>query len=196
MRGVSGFMAVFLLLTGIIVTTMTVGIEPRPPPATATPTYTATPTATFTPTATPTFTPTATPTDTPPPTATYTPVPPPPPPPPPSGLNWPTSIRAGGGFGGGHDGIDILAPYGAEVRAAHSGTMSTHYEPGYGNYIIVRSGRFTTLYAHLSAFHEAGQVVAGQLIGHVGCTGRCFGPHVHFELRVDGALVNPLNYLP
>jgi len=70
---------------------------------------------------------------------------------------------------------------------------------GYGNTVIIRhaDGK-ETLYAHLSQIYvRMGQVVdQGETIGAVGCTGWCTGPHLHFEVRVGGVPVNPLNYLP
>ena len=69
---------------------------------------------------------------------------------------------------------------------------------GYGNLVVIDHGSgLATAYAHQSSIAAAnGATVAqGQVIGYVGCTGYCFGPHLHFEVRVNGEPVNPLNYL-
>jgi murein DD-endopeptidase MepM/ murein hydrolase activator NlpD len=100
-----------------------------------------------------------------------------------------------------HPAVDIAAPYSTPIYAAAPGsvTFAGYSSYGFGNYIMIsHDGGYTSAYAHLSAIHtQAGQVVAkGQLIGAVGCTGRCTGPHLHFEIRRDGAAVNPLSLLP
>ncbi len=109
-------------------------------------------------------------------------------------------------FGGGvtfHAGQDIAAPTGTPIVAATAGTVAIVETPdqsgGYGNYTCIdRGGGFATCYAHQSAvFVHVGQVVAqGQLIGLVGSTGASTGPHLHFEVRINGVPVNPLPYLP
>jgi murein DD-endopeptidase MepM/ murein hydrolase activator NlpD len=74
----------------------------------------------------------------------------------------------------------------------------TGSETGYGNYVIVyHGGGIATLYAHMSSIGVGnGALVAqGQSIGHVGCTGYCTGPHVHFEVRVNGNPVDPMGWL-
>ncbi|MDQ3644686.1 MAG: peptidoglycan DD-metalloendopeptidase family protein, partial [Actinomycetota bacterium] len=98
-----------------------------------------------------------------------------------------------------HDGVDIAAPTGTAVRAAECGVVTVRgVQGGYGNMVCVEhSTRFETCYAHLSSFAvDGGQTVRrGQVIGYVGCTGSCTGPHVHFETRVDGRAQNPDAYL-
>jgi murein DD-endopeptidase MepM/ murein hydrolase activator NlpD len=99
-----------------------------------------------------------------------------------------------------HTGIDIGVPYGTPIKAAASGTviLAQSYG-GYGNATAIdHGGGLVTLYGHQSKIVvKVGQKVdAGQLIGYVGCTGYCTGPHLHFEVREDGTPVNPLGYLP
>lgn len=101
-------------------------------------------------------------------------------------------------FGGApemHPGLDIAAPSGTTVTAAASGTIiMAQWYGGYGNYILIdHGGGFSTGYGHLSAIYVAnGQVVKrGQAIGAVGSTGNSTGPHLHFEVRIDGKPVDP-----
>ncbi len=94
-----------------------------------------------------------------------------------------------------HTGIDIGAPMGSTITASAGGRIIyAGWEGGYGNTIIIDHGGATsTLYAHLSAiFISNGQdVQRGQAIGAVGCTGNCTGPHLHFEIRVNGVPTDP-----
>ena len=98
-----------------------------------------------------------------------------------------------------HSGIDLAAPSGADVYSAASGRVQTGYDPnGAGNYIVVRVDRHVRiLYCHLSGFsvRPGQQVTPGQLIGAVGATGLATGPHVHFEIQVDGMPVDPTAWL-
>jgi murein DD-endopeptidase MepM/ murein hydrolase activator NlpD len=98
-----------------------------------------------------------------------------------------------------HPGIDIGVPEGTPIRAGGGGTVIlAGYNGGYGNYTCIdHGGGVSTCYAHQSAIHVGtGQhVVQGQVIGLVGTTGFSFGAHLHFEVRVNGAVTNPLNYL-
>ena len=98
-----------------------------------------------------------------------------------------------------HTGLDMAVPAGTPIRAASCGTVaSASYEGGYGNMVcITHSGGFSTCYAHMSRFAVgAGQYVRiGQIIGYVGCTGSCTGPHVHFEVRYHGTARDPQPYL-
>ena len=102
-------------------------------------------------------------------------------------------------WGRNHNGIDIAAPSGTAVRAAACGTVSlAGSQSGYGNMVcITHNSRFSTCYAHLSRFgvDSGAQVRQGQVIGYVGCTGSCTGPHVHFETRVNGQAQDPRAYL-
>ena len=93
-----------------------------------------------------------------------------------------------------HEGIDIAAPTGTSIRAAaggsviYAGAMS-----GYGNIVVVdHGGGLSTAYAHMSAIWVGGGSVSqGQGLGAVGCTGHCTGPHLHFEVRVNGSPRRP-----
>ena len=97
-----------------------------------------------------------------------------------------------------HAGIDIVAPNGALVKAADGGQIiQAGYDGGYGNSIVVyHGGGFATWYAHLSRIIVAvGQNVSrGEVIGLVGATGLATGPHLHFEVRINGAAQNPLDW--
>ena len=100
-----------------------------------------------------------------------------------------------------HTGIDIAAAYGTPVLAAADGLVVAvrHTTVGYGNYVIVaHGGGYFTLYAHLANTQvvEGQHVVRGQLVGDEGATGLATGPHLHFELRYNGAVIDPLAYLP
>lgn len=98
-----------------------------------------------------------------------------------------------------HTGIDIGAGYGAPVIAADAGTVVfAGVMSGYGNAIVIDHGNgLATTYNHLSSFLVAGGqgVARGSQIGAVGCTGYCTGPHLHFEVRVNGSPVDPMPYL-
>lgn len=127
----------------------------------------------------------------------------------PGALSWPVSgtITSPFGyrrspFGGGmefHPGLDIAAPMGTTVTAASSGTIiSAGWYGGYGNYILIdHGGGMATGYGHLSQiFVSAGQKVQkGQAIGAVGSTGMSTGPHLHFEVRINGKATDPAAYL-
>ena len=98
-----------------------------------------------------------------------------------------------------HSGIDIAAPAGTSVRAAAAGeVLFDGWLRGYGQVVILDHGRsYSTVYAHLSSTSvREGQIVgAGTAIGRVGRTGTATGYHLHFEVRVGGAVKNPLDYL-
>ena len=120
-----------------------------------------------------------------------------------SGFIWPVSGPVTSGFGWRwgrmHAGIDISAATGTPIRAAAAGAVIyAGWMSGYGNLVVIdHGGSLATAYAHMSAL-GAGvgqQVVQGQVIGYVGCTGNCYGSHLHFEVRVGAAAVDPLGYL-
>ena len=114
-------------------------------------------------------------------------------------LAWPFHASVGDRFGprgtGFHPGIDLPAPTGTPVHAAAVGrVLARPTTGGYGNLVVVRNAEgVETLYAHLSRiFVSPGQAVTvGSLVGLVGATGRATGPHLHFEVRVRGAAVDP-----
>jgi murein DD-endopeptidase MepM/ murein hydrolase activator NlpD len=119
-----------------------------------------------------------------------------------SGLIWPVTGPVVSGFGMRwgrmHTGIDIGAGYGTPIVASASGTVIfAGWMGGYGNFVIVdHGGGLSTAYAHQSSIAIGGGTVSqGQVIGYVGCTGHCFGPHLHFEVRINGSAVDPLGYL-
>lgn len=98
-----------------------------------------------------------------------------------------------------HTGIDIAAPSGASVIAAADGTVIiSGYSGAYGNYIVIDHGSgISTLYGHHSSnlVSKGAVVKKGQKIAKVGSTGWSTGPHLHFEVMLNGAVQNPLNYL-
>jgi murein DD-endopeptidase MepM/ murein hydrolase activator NlpD len=119
------------------------------------------------------------------------------------GLIWPVNgpivSPFGMRWGRLHAGVDIAVPTGTPIRAAQSGrVVIAGWVSGYGNYTCIQhSGGLSTCYGHQSSIGvSVGQSVSqGQVIGSSGCTGHCFGPHVHFETRINGTPVNPAGYL-
>jgi murein DD-endopeptidase MepM/ murein hydrolase activator NlpD len=120
-----------------------------------------------------------------------------------SGFIWPVNGPVvspfGMRWGRMHTGIDIGVSYGTPIHAAASGqVIYAGWMDGYGNLVFIDHGRgISTGYAHQSsiAVSNGQSVTQGQVIGYVGCTGHCFGPHLHFEVRVNGSPVDPLGYL-
>ncbi|WP_328804005.1 M23 family metallopeptidase [Sphingomonas sp. 8AM] len=98
-----------------------------------------------------------------------------------------------------HPGLDFRGPSGAPIYAAARGMVSfVGQRSGYGNCVEVTHGPgLVTRYAHMSAFrsHVGQQVAAGQTIGAIGSTGRSTGPHLHFEVRINGQPTNPRPFL-
>lgn len=120
-------------------------------------------------------------------------------------MAWPVEGRVSQKFGqGGHPGMDIAAPVGAPVWAADAGwavrvDSGGGYNGGYGNLVVIDHayGR-QTRYAHLAFMlvSPGAWVAQGEQVGAVGMTGESSGPHLHFEVRQDGILRDPANYLP
>jgi murein DD-endopeptidase MepM/ murein hydrolase activator NlpD len=123
---------------------------------------------------------------------------------------WPVDGAVVSGFGSRtingsyeyHPGIDIAVPEGTPIRAAMTGTVSLQQSEaesgGYGNYTCIdHGGGLSTCYAHQSSFVATlGQSVSqGYIIGYTGCTGYCLGPHLHFEVRINGSVTDPMGYL-
>lgn len=114
---------------------------------------------------------------------------------------WPVTGRISQGYHASHRGIDIAVPWGTPVLAADNGVVikSGYSTTGYGGRVIIDHNiDYVTLYAHLSqAFVREGDIVRkGQIIGLIGSTGNSTGPHLHFELRDFGYLVDPRTLLP
>jgi murein DD-endopeptidase MepM/ murein hydrolase activator NlpD len=123
-----------------------------------------------------------------------------------AGFIWPVEGTLSSGFGYRwgrmHEGIDISVPEGTPIRAAADGTvilMQSEYESGgYGNYTCIdHGGGLSTCYAHQSSFSTSvgASVSQGDVIGLSGNTGHSTGPHLHFEVRINGAPTDPLGYL-
>ncbi len=122
------------------------------------------------------------------------------------GLIWPVSGAVVSGFGprwgSMHEGVDIAVPEMTPIRAAATGSVvllqSEAESGGYGNFTCLdHGGGLSTCYAHQSSFAvAAGQSVSqGDVIGYTGCTGHCLGPHLHFEVRINGSPTDPMGYL-
>lgn len=126
----------------------------------------------------------------------------------PGGLLWPTTGRAGSGFGyrthpisGSrrmHSGVDIAGPTGQPIITAADGlVVSSGWRGGYGMAVVIdHGGGLATLYAHQSRLlvSEGTVVEAGQQIGEIGSTGYSTGPHLHYEVRVDGVPKDPMEW--
>jgi murein DD-endopeptidase MepM/ murein hydrolase activator NlpD len=118
---------------------------------------------------------------------------------------WPVDGPVVSGFGMRwgrmHEGVDIAVPAGTPIRAAAAGSVvlvqSDAESGGYGNFTCLdHGGGLQTCYAHQSSFAvTSGSVSQGDVIGYVGCTGHCYGDHLHFEVRIGGAPTDPLGYL-
>ncbi len=126
------------------------------------------------------------------------------------GMIWPVDGPVVSGFGPrdlngsyeNHPGIDIAVGEGTPIRAAATGTVvvvqSEASSGGYGNFTCIdHGGGLSTCYAHQTTFAvSAGQAVSqGAIIGYTGCTGYCLGPHLHFEVRINGVVTDPMGYL-
>ncbi|MCH8489324.1 MAG: peptidoglycan DD-metalloendopeptidase family protein [Oceanicaulis sp.] len=97
-----------------------------------------------------------------------------------------------------HNGTDFAAPRGTPIMAAGAGVVErADWFGGYGNYVRIRHANgYQTAYAHLQGFargvRAGGRVSQGQVIGYVGCTGSCTGPHLHYEVHPNGRPLNPM----
>lgn len=119
-----------------------------------------------------------------------------------SGYLWPAGVRRiTQYYGWRHTGLDIGGPVGTPLYASKAGTVKVSqcgWNGGYGCYIILdHGGGVQTLYGHASQLYVSvgDQVSQGQTIAAMGSTGRSTGPHIHFEVRINGARLNPLKYI-
>jgi murein DD-endopeptidase MepM/ murein hydrolase activator NlpD len=119
-------------------------------------------------------------------------------------LIWPLNGPVTGVFGEVrpghlHSGIDIAVPEGTPIRAADSGRVAIMgWVGGYGNYTCIQhTASMSTCYGHQSSFatSNGASVTQGQVIGYSGNTGNSTGPHLHFEVRINGSPVDPMGYL-
>jgi len=116
-----------------------------------------------------------------------------------AGLIWPihgpVSSEFGPRWGGFHPGIDIAVPTGVPIAAAGSGVVVVAGpNGGYGNFVVIdHNNGYSTAYAHQSqiAVSQGQTVKQGEVVGYVGSTGFSTGPHLHFEIRVNGTTQNP-----
>jgi murein DD-endopeptidase MepM/ murein hydrolase activator NlpD len=121
-----------------------------------------------------------------------------------AGLSWPVNgpitSPFGPRWGGFHPGIDIGVPTGTPIHAAAAGTVIwCGWQSGYGNLVVIdHHDGIATAYGHQSRIAVGcnQEVAQGQVIGYSGCTGFCTGPHLHFEVRLNGTPVDPIGYLP
>ena len=101
-----------------------------------------------------------------------------------------------------HTGIDLASPLGSKVFACKAGTVSQciRLNPVFGNYIVLQhDSKMSSIYAHLAdemLVNKGSKVAKGQTIGYVGMSGQTTGPHLHFEIRMDGNAEDPAKYLP
>lgn len=113
-------------------------------------------------------------------------------------VSGPVTSPFGPRWGRMHEGIDIAVPTGTPIRAVQAGTVVLAAPTGgYGNYTCIdHGGGLSSCYAHQSSFAiTSGGVSQGDIVGYVGCTGSCFGDHLHFEVRINGVATDPLGYL-
>jgi murein DD-endopeptidase MepM/ murein hydrolase activator NlpD len=120
-----------------------------------------------------------------------------------AGLIWPVNAPVTSPFGMRwgrmHEGVDLGAGYGSPIHAAAAGVVVyAGWLGGYGNLVVIdHGGGLSTAYGHQSriAVSYGQQVAQGEVIGYVGSTGHSTGPHLHFEVRINGSAVDPLGYL-
>jgi len=116
-------------------------------------------------------------------------------------LLWPTSCRTiTQYYGWRHSGLDVGCPIGQPIYASEAGKVTTAgwNNGGYGYYVIINHGNgLETLYAHSSKLYvqKGDSVSRGDIIAAIGSTGRSTGPHIHYEVRVNGVRKNPLDYI-
>ncbi len=115
-------------------------------------------------------------------------------------IDWPTFGGFVQGFSYGHRGIDIAGSYNRQINAAWGGIVTWIQESnyGYGNHLLVYHGcGISTLYAHLNRIlvTPGKYVEPGQELGLMGSTGLSTGPHLHFEIQINGIQIDPLSYL-
>jgi murein DD-endopeptidase MepM/ murein hydrolase activator NlpD len=114
-------------------------------------------------------------------------------------VNGPVTSPFGPRWGRMHEGVDIAVPAGTPIQAGQAGSVVIAAPTGgYGNYTCIdHGGGLSSCYAHQSSYAVGvgDSVGQGDVIGSVGCTGSCFGDHLHFEIRVNGVAVDPLGYL-
>ena len=114
-------------------------------------------------------------------------------------VNGPVVSPFGMRWGRLHAGIDIAVPSGTAIHAADAGrVVLMGWVGGYGNYTCIQhTASMSTCYGHQASFatSNGASVSQGQVIGYSDCTGHCFGPHLHFEVRINGAPVDPMGYL-
>ena len=107
--------------------------------------------------------------------------------------------RTMGGRAENHSGLDLAAPTGTAIYATGPGIVTkSGWGTGYGQYVEINHGNgYLTRYAHASRLiaRVGDRVEAGEHIANVGCTGRCTGPHLHYEVVKDGQRKNPSTYL-
>jgi len=112
---------------------------------------------------------------------------------------WPAKGPVTQGCHSTHVGIDIGVSIGTKIKSTMAGEVvyAGWNNEGYGNLVIVKNGKYSTYYAHLSKIpvNLGDQVEAGDVIGLSGSTGNSTGPHLHYEVRVDGSAVNPTKYM-
>jgi murein DD-endopeptidase MepM/ murein hydrolase activator NlpD len=103
------------------------------------------------------------------------------------------------GEGAFHTGVDVASDYGAPVHATADGIITVaENHAGYGRLVVIDHGfGITTWYAHLSAFSAVvgARVKRGEVVGYTGISGRSTGPHVHYEVRINNAPINPSRYM-
>src|SRR5690606_12239654 len=125
-------------------------------------------------------------------------------------VRWPLAkiTRIGDGFmsrGGAHHGVDLISPGGTPIFASTSGVVRVSQESYYGYGVaividgVIDGRKVSTLYSHMRygsrTVGVGTHVQAGQVIGLVGATGRAFGNHLHFEVKINGSLVDPIAFL-